>query len=153
MNLKNLLSLTIRALDFNRLPQQPELVKQLRKLTLNAWSGMNRELDTLLALTQQRQVKAQVILAYRNKQLVGWALLSKERSSMAFYTTHKHFESSDGMLLEIFIDPDHRRQGIGTEIMKVARRKAKPYRLCVAPWDERSEGFYRTFPNFRNKWL
>jgi GNAT superfamily N-acetyltransferase len=153
MNFKNLFSLTIRALDFNLLPQHPELVKQLRKLTLHPYSGLNKELTLLFRLMESRPVQSQILLAYRNQKLVGWALLSKERSYMVFSNTHSHFEPEDGMLFEVFIHPDYRRQGIGSELMKVARRKATPYRLCVAPWDAQSRGFYNNFLNYRNKWL
>lgn len=154
MNLKNLFTLTLRVVDFNLLPQHPDLIKQLRKLTLYRGSGLDRELDNLTKIIKTRPVKAKVILAYRqSNKLVGWGLLSKEHSAISFYETNEYFEPNDGMLLEIFIDPAFRRQGIGTEIMKVARRKAGPYRLCVAPWDTRSREFYKTFPNYNNKWL
>ena len=153
MNLKNLFTLTIRARDFNLLPKYPELVKQLRKLTLHPYSGLNREMDVLFKLMEKRPVKAQVLLAYRNRKLVGWALLSRERSDMVFSHTWKRFEPEDGMLIEIYIDPTHRRQGIATELMKVARRKAGVRRLCVAPWDNSSRDFYNSFPTYNTKWM
>lgn len=132
---------------------QPELLKQLRKLTLHPYSGLNRELDNLLKLVAQRPVHAQVMLAYRQRKLVGWALLSKEDSAMRFAHTGEHYRASDGMLFEVYIHPDHRRQGIASELMKVARRKTGASRLCVAPWDERSTGFYSKFMHYRAKWL
>lgn len=107
-----------------------------------------------MQIMETRPVDAQVILAYKYPgKLAGWGLLSKERSAISFYETNSYFEPHDGMLLEMFVDPEFRRQGIGTEIMKVARRKAGPYRLCVAPWDSRSRGFYNNFANYRSKWL
>lgn len=153
MNLKNFVSLTIRALDFNLLPDKPELMKQLRKLTLHMYSGLNKEMDNLLRLMEQRPVKAQVLLACHNNKIVGWALFSKEDSSMQFSNTWERFRSSDGYLFEVFIHPAHRRQGIASELMKVARRKAGTSRLCVAPWDERSRGFYSNFLHYRAKWM
>lgn len=153
MNLENSPGLTIRALDFNLLPQHPELVKQLRKLTLHPHSGMNRELKALFKLMKERPVVAQVLLAYRNRKLVAWALLSRERSDMRFSNTWKHFEPTDGLLVEIFVSPAYRRQGIGSILMKVARRKAGSRRLCVAPWDELSRAFYNSFTNYQNKWM
>lgn len=153
MNFKNLLTLTIRARDFNLLPQYPSLVKQLRKLTLHPYSGLNREMDTLFKLMEKRPVKAQVLLAYRDGSLVGWALLSQERSDMVFSHSWKRFEPEDGMLIEIYVDPDYRRHGIGTELMKVARRKAGVRRLCVAPWDTGSRDFYSSFPTYNTRWM
>jgi GNAT superfamily N-acetyltransferase len=153
MNLKNLFTLTIRALDFNLVPGKPELMKQLRKLTLHSYSGLNRELDSLIRLMDHRPVQAQVLLAYRDKKLVGWALFSKEESAMQFMNTWQRFKPTDGVLFEVYIHPDHRRQGIASELMKVARRKASGTRLCVAPWDERSRGFFSNFMNYRAKWL
>ena len=153
MNLKNYSSLTIRARDFNLMAHEPELVKQLRKLTLHPYSGLNRELDSLTRMMQQRPVKAQVLLAYRQDKLVGWALFSKEKSDMTFSNTYERFDPNDGILFEVYIHPDYRRQGIASELMMVARRKAKPYRLCVAPWDDQSQKFYNTFTHYGTKWL
>lgn len=153
MYLENSSNLTIRSLDFNLLPSHPQLVKQLRKLTLHPRSGMNREMNVLFKIIEKRPVEAQVLLAYRSTKLVAWALLSREHSNMVFSNTWKHFEPTDGMLVEIYVDPTYRRQGIGSVLMKVARRKAGSRQLCVAPWDELSRAFYQTFPNYKNKWM
>lgn len=153
MSPKNLFSLTIRALDFNLVPDKPELMKQLRKLTLHSYSGLNREMDNLLRLMDRRPVKAQILLAYRDQKMVGWALLSKEESVMQFTHTYERFQSHHGLLFEVYIHPDYRRQGIASELMKVARRKAGVSQLCVAPWDERSRSFYSQFLHYRAKWL
>jgi GNAT superfamily N-acetyltransferase len=153
MNAKNFPALTIRARDFNLVAKQPQLLKQLRKLTLYPYSGLNRELDTLLPLSEQRRVKCQVLLAYQSKKLVAWALFSKEESSMRFAITHRRFQPHDGILFEVYVHPDYRRQGIASEMMKVARRKAGAFQLCVCPWDERSRAFYDTFCHYNAKWL
>jgi GNAT superfamily N-acetyltransferase len=145
--------LTVRSLDANMLPVRPPLVQQLRKLTLHARSGLNRELDQLFELMQKRPVKAEVLLAYHQGKLVGWALLSREHSSMSFPTTWEHFYPSDGTLFEIYVDPAFRRKGIGTKLIQVARRKSKPYRLCIAPWDYQSRSFYGNFQSYGNKVL
>lgn len=146
-------SLTIRAHDFNLVAQQPELLKKLRKLTLHPYSGLNKELDTLLRFTRQRPVKAQVLLAYSQNKLVGWALFSKEPSEVTYTYSEEPFKPTDGVLFEVYIHPDYRRQGIASELMMVARRKAGPYRLCIAPWNEQSRNFYDTFSHYKTKWL
>jgi GNAT superfamily N-acetyltransferase len=153
MNIRNFFTLTIRARDFNLVAHEPELMKKLRKLTLHSYSGLNRELDYLTKTALYRPVQAQVLLAYRQDKLVGWALLSKEESNMKFYYSDSQFRPSDGLLFEVFINPDYRRQGIASELIKVARRKAGATRLCVAPWDERSLGFYKKFSHYKSKWL
>lgn len=156
---KNTHTLTIRVRDFNLVATEPETIKQLRKLTLDKYSGMNEELTALTREAKYRRVKTQVLLAYHqdqvdeNPKLVGWALLSKEPSSISFMNTGEYFEPQDGVLLEMFVDPTYRRKGIGTELIKVAKRKAGPYRLCVAPWDNRSVGFYEKFNHYGTKWL
>jgi GNAT superfamily N-acetyltransferase len=109
--------------------------------------------DNLLQLMQQRPVQARILLAYRNKKLVGWSLLSKETSAMYFNNTFRQFRPTDGMLFEVYVHPDYRRQGIASELMKVARRKTGIHQLCVAPWDGRSRSFYSKFLHYRAKWM
>lgn len=153
MNIKNFVTLTIRARDLNLVFQEPELMKQLRKLTIHSYSGMNRELNYLTKLASTRKIDAKALLAYRSGQLVAWALFSKEKSAMTFSNTWDHFHPTDGVLFEVFVDPQFRRQGIATELLKVARRKAGATRLCIAPWDKQSRGFYSQFPNYKMKVL
>jgi GNAT superfamily N-acetyltransferase len=150
MNLENYRTLTIRVVDFNLVAEQPETLKQLRKLTLGLSSGLNHELTTLLAINKKRPALAMVLLAYRKDKLVGWALLSQENSTYWFpKLPHGYFYAkTHGILIEMYIHPDHRRQGIGTEIMKVARRKAGKTRLCVVPWDPTSHKFYEKFEHY-----
>jgi GNAT superfamily N-acetyltransferase len=153
MNLKNLFTLTIRRQNFNLVARQPELLKQLRKLTLYPMSGLNRELDHLVWLAKERPVKTQVLLAYRNQRLIAWALVSKEKSDFQFYNTGEAYDPSQGVLVEMYVNPEYRRQGIGTALMKVAKSQAKSDRLCVAPWDETSVAFYSNFGHYRTRWL
>lgn len=152
MNLRNLLTLTIKSEDFNLAVKDPSLLKQLRKLTLHCYSGLNHEIDNLLRTMRAREVKAKVLLAYSGKELVGWALMSREPSDYTF-PKKEGFKEGDGVLFEVFVNPAYRRQGIATEIVKVARRKAGPYRLCICPWDQQSQLFYSKFPNYKKKEL
>lgn len=153
MNLKNLFTLTIRVQDFNIVREKPELVSQLRKLTLTPRSGMNYCLDGLEKIAKKRPVQCKILTAYRKQELVGWALLSKEETDFLFLNSCTGFDSSQGTLFQVFIHPAHRRQGIATELLRVARRKASSSRLCVCPWDTGSESFYNGFLNFRFKKL
>ena len=152
-------SLIIRVQDFNLVAQNPALLKQLRKLTLSFASGLKKEIANLISLSKSRPVKAQALLAYyqdeiyQNPKLVGWALLSKEESAISFPHSGKPFYSSDGYLFEVYIHYKYRRQGIGSKLLKIAKRKAQPYQLCVAPWDDKSLSFYQTFKKHKVKWV
>jgi len=143
MNLQK--NLIIRVKNFNSICNDVILMKSLRKLTLHHFSGMNYELNNFEKLAKIRNVKAQVLMAYLNDELVGWSLLSKEPSNFLFGKSLKTYDPSYGMLFQIYIAPLHRRKGIGSELLKVARRKASPYRLCFCPWNNASTKFYSNF--------
>ncbi len=145
---ENSQGLTIRCADFNMVVKKPDFLKKLRKLTLNPFSGMNYEISSLENLSKVRPVKCHVLLAYSDSELVGWALLSRETSTFSF--AHKSFRSGDGVLFEIFIDPAHRRKGIGTKLMQVARKKSSGDKLHIAPWDFGSARFYEKFTNYNH---
>lgn len=151
--MKNSSSLTIGARDFNLVARQPELLKQFRKLTLYPHSGLNQEIDHLLRKVEYRSVSATALTASQGSHMVGWGLMSREQSSFYFPTTGDYYYPSDGILFEIYVHPDYRRQGIGSELLRVARRKAFPSRLCVSPWDEQSRGFYNNFKHYGVKKL
>lgn len=155
MNSKNLI---IRVQDFNVTVKNPELMAQLYKLTIyknRIVSGMTYELDNLTELSQERYVHAKVLLANRNDELVGWALLTREKSDFMnrfdpmcsdWYNPNEH-----GTLFEVFIKEEHRRTGVATELLKVARRKASPYALCFVPHDPASYSFYDKFKHYNHR--
>ncbi len=153
MNLKNLLTLTIRTVDFNLVARQPVLLANLRKLTLSPYSGLNCELDRMLEDVKQRSVDCQLLLAYRFRKLVAWGLLSKENTSFRFQRSKGGFRGEEGRMFQVFVDPSYRRQGIASELFKKAQQMVGDETLCVCPWDERSEGFYSNFSNVKTKWL
>lgn len=153
MNLKNMLTLTVRTMDFNLVAQQPELLAKLRKLTLDPYSGLNHELDRMLEDVKTRSVNCQVILAYRFSNLVGWAILSKETTTYNFMRSGDGFNSENGVLFQVFVDPEYRRQGIATEIYKKAQQLANNEILHICPWDTRSHYFYEKFSDVKVKWL
>src|SRR5208337_3552157 len=85
MNLRKFFLLTIRVRDFNLVAQRPELLAQLRKLTLHSYSGLNLELNQILKNLVTRPVSCKVVLAYRWRELVGWGLLSNEDSNIYYF--------------------------------------------------------------------
>lgn len=151
-------SVSIRVKDFNEVVKDDKLLKSLRKLTLVFSSGLKKEVDNLVEISKSRPVRAYALLAYKqvklgtNPKLVGWSLLSKEKSVMCFGRRHNFFHSTDGYLFEVYIKPSYRRQGIATELFRIAKRKAKPYQLCVAPWDVASTKFFNNFKHI-TLWL
>ena len=153
MNLKNLLTLTVRAVDFNLVARQPELLAELRKLTLSPYSGMNHELNRMLEDAETRKVNCTVLLAYRFRKLVGWAILSKETTQFHFSRSFEGFNAENGMMFQIFVDPSYRRQGIASEIYKKAQQMVNNELLHVCPWDERSSNFYAKSTTISTKWL
>ena len=151
MNLKNWLTLTVRVVDFNLVAKQPDLLAKLRKLTLAPYSGLNHELNQMLKDVQERSVNCKILLAYRFKDLVGWAILSKEDTDFTFSETLQGFKKEDGWMFQVYVDPNQRRQGIASELYKMAQRRIGNDVICVCPWDNNSSGFYNKFPNVNRK--
>jgi ribosomal protein S18 acetylase RimI-like enzyme len=152
MNLKNFLTLTVRVQDYNLVAGKPELLKKLRKLTLSPYSGMNYELNNFERIAKVRKVDCKIITVYKESKLVGWAMLSKEPSDFLFRYVDGH-DPSNGVLFQVFIHKDYRKQGIATELLRIARRKANRRRLCVCPHDYISEKFYDKFKSYNAKYL
>lgn len=153
MNLKNLLTLTVRTVDFNLVAKQPELLAQLRELTLSPYSGMNHELNRMLEDVKTREVNCKVLLAYRFRKLVGWGILSKETTHFNFSRSFGGFNAENGMMFQVFVDPSYRRQGIASEIYQKAQQMANNELLHVCPWDDRSTNFYTNQTKTTTKWL
>ncbi len=75
--------------------------------------------------------------------------MSREKSDF-YFQRRDSFDPSDGTLFEVFVNPEYRKQGIGSALMKAARKKAGSTRLCVCPWDYQSERFYQSFDHYKN---
>jgi len=149
------MSLVIRIKDFNKVLLDSILLKKLKSLTLygiNGYSGMTYEIDNLHKLSQLRRVKARALIAEKDEKIVGWALLSREKSKYMNRFSNKDWFNPEqhGSLCEIYILPEYRRQGIGTELVKVARRKSNPYPLAFVPWDYTSIKFYDKFSHYNH---
>lgn len=153
MNLKNWLTLTIRTLDFNLVAKQEDLVAKLRELTLAPHSGLNYELNRMLKDAQTREVNCKVLLAYRFKELIGWAILSKESTDFFFRDSGGGFDGTDGWMFQVFVDPSHRRDGVGSEIYKTALKTVGSDVIHISPWNDTSYKFYATFPSINTKHL
>ena len=138
-------SLVLKLLDFNKIYDNNILISKLRGLTLNCYSGLNHELDSLIDLCKTKNVNASVILGFYNRKLISWALLSQEDSDFCFFKTGFGYDKNKGVLFEIFVEPSFRRKGIGTAITSLALNKINNNTLCICPWDARSNLFYLKF--------
>lgn len=136
--------LIIRVFDFNSIHNDDNFIKQLRKLTINKFSGMNYELNNLSKSAKKRKVKCRIITVIENNEIIAWGLLSREPTDFSF-PTGETYDPIFGFLFQVFVDNKHRKMGIGSEIIKVARRLAGPYKLCIAPHNKSSECFFNKF--------
>lgn len=146
---KNQLQTKIEVLDFNLISKNVNLIKRLRKLTLNPNSGLNYELDHILNKSILGKVKVKVVTSSVNDKIIGWALLSRENSSFQFHNSYDGYNSNKGVLFEIYVSPEYRRLGIGSQIMKAARKHSGPKKLCIAPWNNSSFLFYNNFKKYK----
>lgn len=142
--INNFLTLTIKVYDYSAIADNAEFIRGLRALTLDSLSGMNYELNNFARLHREgRQVNAKIITASRNEEMVGWAFVSKEPSLFMFSNSEGGFDPLDGGLFQVYVRPSNRRQGIASELLKTANKLQAGDRLCVCPWDETSDYFYR----------
>lgn len=146
-------SLKLYVAEFNEVVKNPEFLKKLRSLTLHPFSGMNHELNHMEINAKSRDVNCKIITAYRRRVLVGWALLSQEPSDFHFARSYSGFEPGQGILFQVYVAPEWRRKGIGSEMIKVARKKCEGLKLCICPWDDQSEGFYANFEHYEHEKL
>ncbi len=135
-----------QVMDANVGLQSKRFVKRLRHLTLGPGSGMNDALDALLEIIKDGgTVDAYFILAYHpdHDELIAWAVLSEE----SFGTTYNiqgrfvSFTKGDGSIFEVYVAPQYRRHGIGSHLLKIAKKIAFN-EIFVVPWDEVSCAFY-----------
>src|SRR4051812_27984209 len=119
----------ISILPMDQVLRSSNLLSTLRNLTLRKGryplSGMNKLLNQFLETKKTRSVNAVAIIARINKIAVGWALLAEE--STDFQNTS--FNKSQGMLFEVFVNPEKRRLGIGSEILETAKLMAGSKKL------------------------
>lgn len=141
-----------RVYDFNEILDSAELMAVVRALTLHSASGMNFEIDDLIKRRRSGKVRAKAVLAYQQNQPVGWLLSTREESGM-FPPSGVSFKSSFGILVQLFVKHEFRKQKIGTNLLKIARRHSGPLKMCVCPWDYKSEKFFssKQFKNLQNK--
>jgi GNAT superfamily N-acetyltransferase len=131
--------------NFDTIKEKKILIDQLRTLTLHPNSGMNKELDNLSRISKCRKTNAKIVLASYKREIIGWALISKEKSDFSFSLKYYDGYSPEyGTLVEIFVDPRFRKLGIGTKIIEFAKTKIND-KICFCSWDKLSKSFFDNF--------
>ncbi len=144
-----MLDLKISVKSLNVHINDEAFVKSLRNLTLNSYSGMNQELNTISSLKKKgRKIDARAILAHQGESLVGWALFSRESSENCW--SYK-YNAGQGVLFQVYTNPTLRKSGIATRLIKKANKLANGSTLCVVPWNDESLGFFSRHKNLKLK--
>lgn len=137
--------------DLNDLINNEEFIVSLRGATLNSTSGMNKELTALKEKKQENGViDAKAIITYSFDQIIGWALFSREDSDCCY--SYK-FRSNQGVLFQIYVRPELRKSGIARKLMETAHKMARGKDLCVIPWSDEAEAFYKKNKDLKLKSL
>lgn len=151
MTLKKDFSFKVRTLDFNKVARDTTLLTILRSLTLHSYSGMNHELNNLITrVISSEIVDVQILVAIHQETIVGWALLSREASNFHFTNVGDGYRPAMGTLFEVYVEPQYRRKGIGSRLMKAALRKVGYGTICYCPWDHTSREFYKNFKHIQH---
>lgn len=127
--------------NLDKLIDNQEFEAMLRSMTLSKTSGMNKELTALKEKKKENGViDAKAVIASTEDEMLGWLLFSREDSSCCM--TYK-FRSEQGVLVQVYTRPDLRKNGVARKLMLKARRLAGNKHLCVVPWDDNSERFFK----------
>lgn len=130
-------TLKISSIDAYKALKNETLIKNFRKLTIYADSGLNKELDRLIKISKTRKPNAKMVMAHVENNMVGWCLLSREPSTFNFTNgQYSEYLSKEYTLLELFVSSKHRGMGIGTALIKRAKllfsiTKGQPF--AIAP--------------------
>lgn len=115
--------LRISVRDTKRVSQK--IATELHDLTLSTgtmWSSF---------LNAKEDKVGKVYIAKLNGKIVGWAL---QRPTPPW-------EPAGTDDVKIYVNPKHRRKGIGRKLIKEARENSGG-RMVVYPWNERSDAFF-----------
>lgn len=130
--------LTLRAAT----EQDTELIHHFI-LKMAEYERLEAEVDTSVEALRRslfRERQAEVVIAERKKEAVGFAL---------FFHNFSTFRGQRGLYLEdLFIDPEHRRKGYGRalflHLVRIAReRKCRRMEWVALDWNRPAIEFYR----------
>jgi GNAT superfamily N-acetyltransferase len=129
--------ISLRVYEMDVILRNELLLSTARRLTLYSTSGMNIALNRYQAEGTGRSLKAKGLFAYKGEVAVGWCLLTQEGDGM-------DFSPADGFAcVQIYVDPDYRRQGIGATLLKEATALAHGHIIKCYHWSNPS--FFNPF--------
>jgi GNAT superfamily N-acetyltransferase len=106
--------ITLHTYEMDVILRNELLLATARGLTLYSTSGMNIALNLFQSLMDQKSIKAKGIFAYKGEVAVGWCLLTQEADGMDFAPVEGY------SCVQIYVDEQYRRQGIGAIMLKEA---------------------------------
>ena len=121
----------IRCYFRHQIFKRTKWVSRLKQLTVCPDSCFNDDL--------KNKRKGRYLLAWSEGQIIGWALLSRR--------------SDDAYQIGVYVDPKHRRQGIGTKLVRRAKQIARRYQKKIAGdhWNRSARQFF-TDNNLSHRW-
>jgi GNAT superfamily N-acetyltransferase len=116
----------LQVIPINQVISSPELLKIARRMTLDAWSGMNKALNMYELYAPTRTIDATAIFAVYHQEYIGWCMLTAEGDGLCFWARDNY------LCTHTFVRPDYRRLKVGTKLMDKAlelasQRKVKVY--------------------------
>lgn len=131
--------LRLKTIEMDDIVSDNELLSVARYLTIFPSSGMNKALDYYRELHKERSVNALGIFAYHMAMPIGWALFTYESDAYSF-------DPVEGQACaQIFVQPEYRRQGVGSELIKLVGKMAQPD--IVKVYDYENYSFFRPLIN------
>lgn len=129
--------ISLHTYEMDEIIRNDLLCSTARRLTLYRTSGMNIALDCYKAESEGRSINAKGIFAFKGEVAVGWCLLTHEGDGMSFSPKEGY------SCVQIFVDPDYRRQGIGSALLREAAVVAQGTIISCYGWS--NEGFFKPF--------
>ncbi len=113
------------------LDESPDVQDRLAQLVLGPHSGMDQYIIDLRA---GRWPNEPILYVKRDKHIVAWCVRSNTPRFYGNFTKNKPE-------IQLFVDENYRRRGIGSSMMAKAKELWGDY--CVCPWDFASIEFFK----------
>ena len=125
-----------------------ELLKQLKQLTLDRFSGLSQDLRYFERLSKfKKNINVSIYIAYDHSCPVAWAMLSFAGSQILSNKPYIRHDQEDGVM-QIFVRSDYRGQKIASKLVKLMSKSTNT-RLCAFVWDDVSKRFYSQFKQIK----
>jgi len=123
------------------MPLEKVSAKEVEKLKLSIYTPMGRIIEQLKSKKDfyGSLYEGTAILAEENGKTVGWLTLTEW---VRCDIDTKYLE------LNVFVDKEYRKKGIGTKLVECAENIAN-HRILSCPYDAASERFFNNFPGIK----